>query len=339
VSPKDQKHSRTGNRAPSYEVPPLPAAPRSGPDPEQQAALEAERRFAGRRIYIGVAGWSYEDWVETVYPRGLPPYRRLEYIAQYFDCVEINSSFYAVPRRSQTAKWALAVPDGFLFTCKVPRTLTHEPGDVEGQAASFKDAIQPLVEQGKLGALLAQFPWYFRFAPETLDHLKRLADLFEGLPLVFEIRHRSFLRDPFFELLKSRSIGLANIDMPVSKTSPPPAASTFGPCGYFRLHGRNREAWFDPEADRDQKYNYLYSLEELQPWVERIRRAAAEAPRVFVIANNHYRGQAPANALDIAYLLGEIRSAPEPLVRTYPHLAERKGLKGARQEGQEDGKS
>ena len=273
-------------------------------------------------ILIGTAGWSYEDWKETVYPPGLKPGDRLAYLARYFDCVEINSTFYATPRTQLVERWAALAEDapGFLFTCKVNRALTHEEADMRPAAQAFRTALEPLVASGTLGAVLAQYPWFFRFTPARFDRVRALVDLLPDLPLVVEIRHRSFLNDAFLDYLRDRGIGLANIDLPASTTSIPPAAYLFGRVGYFRFHGRNRKAWFDSRAGRDQKYDYLYSESELKQWIPKVREVAAQAERVFVIANNHYRGQAPANAVDVARLLGERRAIPEPLMRTFPHL-------------------
>lgn len=277
------------------------------------------------KVKIGVAGWSYEDWDGTVYPPGLKPGLRLPFLLRYFDCIEINSTFYATPRAEQTARWAetAATDPGFTFTCKLVRTLTHGDATPATEAQSFRNAIEPLLAAGKLGAVLAQFPWFFRLTPESFDRVRALGDLLSDLPLVLELRHRSFLSDEFLGFLSDRGIGLAAIDLPATRTSLPAGAYLFGSIGYFRFHGRNREAWFDAKAGRDEKYNYLYNERELSEWVPRIRSVAERAEKVFVIANNHFRGQAPANAVDLAYLLGEKREAPEPLAATYPHLARR----------------
>ncbi len=271
-------------------------------------------------IKIGVAGWSYEDWQGIVYPRGLPAGARLPYLASYFDCIEINSSFYALPRPETAARWAAQVEDApeFLFTCKLLSDVTHKGSDEA--VAPFRAAIEPLRAAGRLGAVLAQFPWNFDLAAATFDRLRRLADRLEGLPLVLELRHRSFLDDGFLQFLAERGIGLANIDLPATATSLPISAFAFGPAAYFRFHGRNRKAWFDASAGRDEKFDYLYTDEELGPWVARIAQAATAARTAFVIANNHYRGQAPANAIDIAHLLGRAPRAPAPLLAAFPHL-------------------
>ncbi|HAK96905.1 MAG TPA: DUF72 domain-containing protein [Planctomycetes bacterium] len=286
--------------------------------------MQPVRATSSTVIKIGVAGWSYEDWQGVVYPRGLPPGARLPYLASFFDCIEINSSFYALPRPETAARWAAQAEDaapGFLFTCKLLRDITHKGSDEA--AAPFRAAIEPLRAAGRLGAVLAQFPWNFERTTATFDRLRRLADGLAGLPLVLELRHRSFLDGGFPEFLAERGIGLANIDLPATATSLPASAFAFGPAAYFRFHGRNRKAWFDASAGRDRKFDYLYSDTELAPWVAHIRQAAAAAPAVFVIANNHYRGQAPANAIDIAHLLGRAPRAPAPLLAAFPHLRDR----------------
>jgi uncharacterized protein YecE (DUF72 family) len=274
------------------------------------------------RIKIGVAGWSYDDWKGTFYPPGLKSGDRLAFLVEHFDCVEINSTFYANPRPDHVARWVevVAAKPGFLLPCKLSQTLTHQDADLAAEARRFRTALAPLIESGRLGAVLAQFPWYFRLAPENLDRIAHLAELLGDLPLVLEVRHNSFLTDSFFSFLGERGIGLANIDLPASRTNLPASSHLFGPVGYFRFHGRNRDAWFDSTAGRDQKYDYLYTREELKPWVERIREVAGRAEKVMVIANNHYRGQAPANALDLACLLGKAPAIPETLGQVYPHL-------------------
>ncbi len=278
------------------------------------------------RVKIGVAGWSYEDWQGVVYPRGLKAGERLAYLAAYFDCLEINSTFYALPRRELVARWAAQVeelPD-FLFTCKLPGDVTHKHADDPIQP--FRAAIEPLAAAGKLGAVLAQFPWYFEYGDAAFDRLRRIADKLAPLPLVFELRHRSFLREDVLAFLAERGIGIANIDLPASATSLPAAGLVFGSVGYFRFHGRNRDAWFDADAGRDRKFDYLYGEQELAPWVARIAEVATRARTVFVIANNHFRGQAPANAIDVAALLGREPRAPATLLAAFPHLRAHAGV-------------
>lgn len=265
---------------------------------------------------VGPAGWSYEDWKGKVYPdpppRGFDP---LEYLARFFDCIEVNSTFYrpASPRLSEG--WARRTPEGFLFTVKAWEKFTHAPeGVTPAETRRFLEGLVPLFAAGKLGALLLQFPWSFRDSPESRDRLRRAVEgLSEAAPLVVEVRHRSWLEA--LDFLSGMGLSFCNIDQPRSSTGMPATRHVTGPVGYIRLHGRNARAWFRRQADRDEKYDYLYSAEELTDWVEAAR--AMSASRVFVITNNHFQGKAVVNALQLRRALGRETRIPETLRSAY----------------------
>lgn len=288
-------------------------------------------RSALARLRVGVAGWSYPDWKGTFYPGSLPRGETpLRFAARHFDCLEINSTFYRPPEVRIAAKWAEQVADrpGFTFTAKLHRELTHghpAPEEITTLCRTFREGLGPLVEADRLGAVLIQFPWHFADSPRARERLERLAGALAPLPLAVELRHVSFVRTdaagalPFLGRL---GLNFVNIDLPRSRTSPPRTCVNTGPIGYYRLHGRNHATWFDPDAGRDATYDYLYrqeELEELLPWLERLARRTEE---MYVIANNHYRAQAPANALMLMRLAGR-GSVPVPpaLAREYPLAA------------------
>ncbi len=280
-----------------------------------------------RQIRIGPAGWSYKDWERIVYPqkpgRGFDP---LEYLATFFDTIEINSSFYRPPTPATAKSWAKRVNWNahFTFTAKLHRVFTHERGKATAaDEKAFRDGIEPLVKEGRLGALLLQFPWSFKNGDEGRLYLTGLLDRFKAYPLVLEVRHASWNNASVYEWLEERGVGTCNIDQPLFSKSIAPAALTTSPVGYVRLHGRNYENWFRNEAVRDDRYNYLYSLDELEPWITRIREVAARTRETYVITNNHFRGQAVVNALEIKSTLEEQRVvAPAPLFRVYSRLVE-----------------
>lgn len=178
-----------------------------------------------------------------------------------------------------------------------------------------------------------QFPQGFHRDPDALRHIERLAGLLPGLPLVAEFRHRSWDDPAALWALKRLGIGFCNIDQPALGSTLPPTAHVTSPIAYVRLHGRNARQWFTRDARPGEgtasrgggsgRYDYLYSLDELRPWVERIRDLAERAEEVFVVANNHYRGKAPANALMLKGLLSGRRvAAPADLHAAIPALAE-----------------
>ena len=272
-------------------------------------------------LYIGPAGWSYDDWKGRVYPdpapRGFDP---LAYLAGLFNAIEVNSSFYRPPPARMTASWAARVPPAFRFTAKAWQRFTHDR-DAFSQAdlLQFREGFAPLVDAGKLAALLLQFPWFFRRSTESRDRLRRAAEALStlGVPLVVELRHRSWLEE--FDLLRSLKLSFCNIDQPPSAAALTGTRFVTGPVGYVRLHGRNAKAWFDPKAGRDDKYDYLYSSEELKPWTEAVA-AMSEADSLFVITNNHFQGKAVVNAIQLARALGKEVDVPPALRAAYPHV-------------------
>jgi uncharacterized protein YecE (DUF72 family) len=278
-------------------------------------------------IRIGPAGWSYKDWETTVYPQKPgKSFDPLEYLARYFDTIEINSSFYRPPVPSTTKAWVnrVAANKRFAFTAKLHRLFTHERGKAtKKDEKEFRTGMDVLAKAGKLGSLLLQFPWSFKNTPDDRIYLAKLLEQFSDYPLVLEVRHRSWNSPEVYEWLAERGVGICNIDQPVFAKSIRPAALTTSPIGYVRLHGRNYQNWFREKAPRDERYNYLYSLDELDPWLVRIKEVAKETRETYVITNNHFRGQAVVNAIEIKAALEEKPvPAPEPLFKVYPRLSE-----------------
>jgi uncharacterized protein YecE (DUF72 family) len=239
-------------------------------------------------IRIGTSGFSYDDWVGPVYPAGLPKGAWLEAYAQQFDTVELNVTYYAIPGERTVRSWAARTPDGFLFSVKAHRSLTHERQDSD--PAAFAGGLAPLVEAGKLACVLAQFPQSFHRTPENLSYLAWLRQGLGDLPLVFEFRHRGWVSQPTYDALKQLGAGFCCVDEPRLAGLMPPVVQATGSLGYVRFHGRNAEHWWDHEQAW-QRYDYTYRDEELKEWVPGIRRLASEVPLVLVYANNHYRGQ------------------------------------------------
>ena len=274
-------------------------------------------------IHVGPAGWSYRDWVGPVYPAG----RRVDElltIARWFDCVELNSSFYRVPSERNVRSWAERVAErpGFTFTVKVLQRFTHERAGDAAEAASFVRVFDPLLSRGALGAFLLQFPWSFRENPENRRFLARAGKWFAGVPAAVELRHASWNAPDVPAFLAESGLAFCNIDQPViGESMPPTAVATDRRLGYIRLHGRNYRDWFRADAGRDARYDYLYRDDELEQWRDRAVRMAREVKALYIITNNHFRGQALVNAFQMKSLLGQtIGEIPGSLVETYPSL-------------------
>lgn len=276
-------------------------------------------------IRYGPAGWMYDDWAGVVYPadkpRGFDP---LAYLAGYFDTVEVNSTFYRPPTPKTIDSWVRRVEANprFRFTAKLFQRFTHKRTSTwtADEADEVRAGFDPLLESGRLGAVLIQFPWSFRRTDENREWLDDLTRTFGHYPLVLEVRHETWNTPALFGALTERGIGFVNIDQPQFKNSIAPTAHATSPVGYVRVHGRNYQDWFRAKAGRDERYDYLYTADELKPWAERTREIASE-PRtedVFVVTNNHFRGKAVTNALMLQSLVeGKKVPAPPPLFGEY----------------------
>ncbi|MEN6560749.1 MAG: DUF72 domain-containing protein [Acidobacteriota bacterium] len=288
---------------------------------------------------VGTAGWSYEDWEGIVYPSPRPRgFHPLEYLPRFIDIVEVNSTFYRPAPPAMVQSWLRRIearPD-FLLSLKLYQAFTHAR---EGFTAKDVDDVRRATDlvrlRGRLAALLVQFPWSFRNSPANLEYLRRLLDLFAGYPLAVEVRHAGWDAPAFYDLLRERGSAFCNIDQPLFDDSiAPSAVSTTPDFAYVRLHGRNAGNWFREGAGRDDRYDYLYARDELDGWITRIKELGAKSGKVYVITNNHYRGQAMANALQIRNMItGQKVDVPEPMLEKYPVLRQ---IVRAIQAGQRD---
>ena len=280
-----------------------------------------------RIIRIDPAGWSYKDWEGIVYPQkpgtGFDP---LEYLARFFNTIEVNSSFYRPPAPTTTKSWVKRVAENkeFVFTAKLHRLFTHERGKAtKKDEKEYRAGMDVLAKAGKLGSVLLQFPWSFKNTPDDRVYLAKLLERFSDYPLVLEVRHSSWNTPEVYEWLEERGVGICNIDQPIFKKSIRPQALTTSPIGYVRLHGRNYKDWFRDKAQPHERYDYLYSVDELDPWLTRIKEVAKHSRETYVITNNHFRGKGVVNAIEIKAALVEERvPAPEPLFKEYPRLSE-----------------
>lgn len=283
-------------------------------------------------IRIGPAGWSYPDWEGKVYPAAKPAgFHPLAWLARYFECVEIDSTFYAMPRAEHAERWARLVASHprFRFLVKLNREFTHGhdahddagPASWAALADEFRAGIEPLRRARRLACVLAQFPSTFLFGQVEVRRLGRLRALFHEIPLVLEARHASWFAPPALDTVRGLSYSLAYVDLPPAWNHPPDWHAPTGPIGYLRLHGRNAQHWFRKDSERDDKYDYLYSPEELHGLARKAERIAAQHEESNVITNNHFAGKAVANALEILALLRhEPVLAPPEIVEAYPHL-------------------
>ncbi len=248
-------------------------------------------------IRVGCSGFSYEDWVGPFYPEGTPASAYLTEYAKRFDTVEINTTYYRIPEPKLAEGWVRRTPEGFLFSVKANRLMTHDLGypDCLAPTAQYLEAIRPIAEAGRLGCVLLQFPNGFRPTVEARDQLAALIDALRPHPVVAEFRRVEWLRESVPRWLAKRGAGYCCVDEPDLPGLMPRQTVATGGIAYIRFHGRNRQKWYN-HNEAWERYDYLYSEEELREWVEPVREMAAAAGRAFVYMNNHRMGQAPQNA-------------------------------------------
>ncbi len=263
------------------------------------------------KLYIGTSGWSYPKgegtWEGYFYPT-TGKINELEYYSQFFNTVEINSSFYRPPNPGYVYNWVRRVPKDFLFTVKLWQKFTHpkmyEDATARKAVISQKDidlfnySIEPLVKYGKFGALLAQFPPSFKNDSYGLQILSSVIKTFSQYRLAVELRHRSWSDDECIaQLLRDNNVTWVQIDEPKFHSSLAQELPLTSDLAYFRFHGRNAEMWW--KGDSETRYKYLYSSEEISELSNRVIRAREHTNLAFVFFNNHWQGYAPRNAIDM----------------------------------------
>jgi len=277
-------------------------------------ADEQEQLGRSSPILVGTSGYSFEDWIGNFYPPNIRKGDMLKEYAKHFTVVEVNSTYYRIPHAAVLARMEEKTPPGFQFVIKANQDMTHKGSKDDALYASFKDALRPVVEAGKFGGVIAQFPWGFKPTPQAREHLGFLKEKFADCPLFVELRNAEWISEDLFENLKAAGIGYCSVDEPPLKGLVPPIARVTTDIGYVRLHGRNAKNWWGGSSagrgkrsvGRGDRYDYLYSDEELKEWVAKIKSMARAATKTYVFFNNCHAGQAARNAT----LMKELLSLP-----------------------------
>ncbi|GIV02590.1 MAG: hypothetical protein KatS3mg015_1420 [Fimbriimonadales bacterium] len=251
-------------------------------------------------VFLGTAGFHYQDWVGPFYPPNLSPSAWFEFYSKEFPCVELNASFYSWISAKTTQRFAERAPDGFRFNMKVHRSLTHEIQSVPNGIRAMLESARPLRETDHFGVFLAQFPVSFRPTAEAKRHIIALAERLS--PLCVEFRSSDWQEGPAEVLAKQAGISVVSVDGPQISGLPEPRLEP-GTIGYLRLHGRNRKKWYDHE-EAWERYDYLYSENELRELMPLANALIEEKRETYIIFNNHYGAQAVTNARQLASLLG-----------------------------------
>ncbi|OFW71513.1 MAG: hypothetical protein A2Y55_03005 [Actinobacteria bacterium RBG_16_68_12] len=264
-------------------------------------------------VRLGTCSFADEGLVKAWYPRGVStPKARLAYYAERFDTVEVDSPFYQLPDPAVTGRWAQRTPPEFVFHVKAHATMTHhEPADQAQAFAEFRASLEPLELSGKLRGILLQYHPRFVKSDEAKEELSRVCALLEPLAPLVEFRHRSWLeedeRADTLSFLERQGLAYVSVDAPRTRASnvlPPVAAATHA-VAYVRFHGRNVRTWNIKAEKSWQRFDWMYSPEELEEWVEKIGRLADDADELYAMFNNNRDDFAPRSAALLRGLLDE----------------------------------
>lgn len=257
-------------------------------------------------MLVGTSGYSYDDWRDGFYGHAIDRRDFLSFYARHFPTVELDFTYYRMPDARTLAGMERKTPEGFLFCVKLHSSMTHQiPPDraaMLDNERQFRAAIRPLCAAGKLGCLLAQFPWSFRRSAANVDYLRGLVERMPA-PLVIEFRNRDWAVADTYAELKQMGAGYCCVDEPALGGLMPRAAVATSRIGYVRFHGRNAAKWWKHEQPWE-RYDYLYSDEELREWVPSLQRLDAETDVTFVLFNNCHAAKAAHNAKMMQTILG-----------------------------------
>jgi uncharacterized protein YecE (DUF72 family) len=252
------------------------------------------------KVWIGTSGYSYPDWVGAFYPPGTRSDRMLSYYCRVFPLVELNFTFYRLPTPAMLARLADSTPEGFLFTVKLPRALSHEQR--ADDLAAFREAAAELQRRKRLMSLLCQMPQSAHYDKKNLQWLQFLGAELSDMRLAVEVRHRSWQQEDLSQWLAEHHLDLVSVDVPDIPALFPRAWVQSSSRAYVRLHSRCAENWYGGDKKR---YDYNYSDAELNEWIEWMNAAKERTEETLFLFNNCYRGQAVANAQRLRRLIEE----------------------------------
>ena len=285
---------------------------------------------------IGTAGWSYKDWVPNFYPKSQSGgFNWLQFYSHYFNCVEVNSTYYTYISPKTVEGWIEKVSDAgnFIFHIKLHQDFTHKRKFDEQNIKAVRFNLDLLRKSERLGGLLIQFPFSFPFDGVSVSHIQKLRDIFPDISCFVEVRHSSWKNNRAYEFFKENDLTFCTIDQPQIGQAIGFESIITNDKAYIRFHGRNVEAWkkslsnfgkVQTYEEQSSRYNYLYSPGELIEVEQKIKSIQHKVKEVHVIMNNHPQGDAVANAFELIHLLEEKDKELRETLKTMWRLEEGK---------------
>ncbi len=268
----------------------------------------------GKRIRIGTSGFQFDDWKGTIYPPNISNQDMLSYYEKElgFDTVEVNFTYYRLPSSRALEGMMRKTSDDFEFVVRSHKEMTHEIWEDDQRKSlkeneeifiRFKEGVKPLKEAGRLGCILIQFPSFFWPKRENFDYILTCKERLKEIPLVVEFRNRNWVNERTFSFLKAQNLGFCVVDEPKLPRLMPFTPKVTSDVGYMRFHGRNVN-WF--KASREERYNYLYTPNQLESFLPSIRNIVQSSEKAFIFFNNCHAGHAVKNSLYLKRLMGLI---------------------------------
>ncbi len=245
-------------------------------------------------VKIGTSGYSYDDWRGSFYPQTIKSAQMLEYYSQYFNTVELNVTYYTIPKVHTFEQLVARTPDGFEFIIKTHQETTHRRKENVIAITNLLESVKPVIEANKFRGFLAQFPYSFKNNEQNRKYLAQTRSLLKNHALFVEFRHDSWDKRQLAGFLESNDIGYVNVDEPKLKGLLPPQEIVSSKAAYIRFHGRNTADWWDGQGSA--RYDYEYNEHELKDWMIHISGILKKAFKTYIFFNNHPGGKAPKNA-------------------------------------------
>jgi len=220
----------------------------------------------------------------------MPRQEWLRFYAREFNALELNSTYYAIPKSSIIDSLITKTGDNFLFAVKANQEMTHQREAEKDVFTKFMEMLRPFIDADKLGCILAQFPYSFHYNSQNQDYIERFHKKIGYIPTIIEFRNIQWIKPEVFEWLRNQNLGYCCVDEPKLPRLIPPVAEITSNIGYIRFHGRNAAKWWQHE-NAHERYDYTYSPEELAEWLPKISQLNDQAEKTFIFANNHWQGQ------------------------------------------------
>ena len=254
-------------------------------------------------VLVGTSGYGYIEWVGPVYPEDAHPDDFLTRYASMLSTVELNFSRYRMPTAERMSRLLEQAGPSLVFSVKANEALTHEidPAGWRDATRVFLDALGPILKAGRLGAVLLQFPFSFRYQVDSRRYLDSVLGELGSLPVAVAFQNHEWYNNRVLDAFRVRRVSIATLDLPALEGLPPVMDVVAAPLAYIRFHGRNGETWWG--SDSASRYDYLYSEDELEAWTGRVRAIAQRADRVLIYFNNYRRGQSVRNAKSLSAIL------------------------------------